>query len=265
MRDKIRCITQGMEYYFRTFALADTVCLHETDISWISPKPNFTGPSIVFRVSLDEKTIENRLVALAADLATGVIPSLWVVTPLSTPANVLDHLKSIGFEGETNFNKPEPGMALDIDEFPLEPGINSDIEIKKVETLVEFSLWVDVVNEALHGWKLLSTEHYSSWLHYPPLVFYLGCRAGKPIATLATIQDGELASVEFVSTLKEYRRQGAATALCTEAIKDLRSQGVKTVTLRSSTQAISMYAKIGFKPYFELRTITYPRDRDTKR
>jgi ribosomal protein S18 acetylase RimI-like enzyme len=194
-------------------------------------------------------------------LKAGDIPSLWVITAHSTPANVLDDLRSVGFECLTDSNHPEPGMALDIDEFSLETDIHTDIEIKKVETLAEFELWIDVVNEALHGWKMLSVEHYHPWLHYPPLVFYLGCRDGNPIATLATLQDGENASLEFVSTLKEYRCQGAATALCAKALKDLRLSGVKTVTLRSSTEAISVYARLGFKPYYEQLIISYPIDR----
>jgi hypothetical protein len=104
MRDKIRCIVQGMELYFRTFALADNICLHETDIEWICPKPDSVGPSIVFKVSLDEKTARTRLVELAPDLRAGVIPSWWVLSPLSTPPNILKYLRAIGFEGQVDSN-----------------------------------------------------------------------------------------------------------------------------------------------------------------
>ena len=264
MRDKITCIVQGMESYFRTFALADNMYLHETDIEWISPKPNSAGPSIVFKVSLDERTAGARLVELVPDLKAGVVPSLWVLSPLSTPPNIVDYLRTIGFEGVADSDHPEPGMAVDTDGFSLESRSGSNIEIKKAVTLAEFALWVDVVNEALHGWQLLSIEHYSSWLHHNPLSFYLGCCDGRPIATLATIQYGEAASVEFVSTLKEYRREGVATALCIEALKDLRLKGVKTVTLRSSTEAISVYTKIGFKPYYEQLILSFLADKDAK-
>jgi len=264
MKDKVTCITQGMELYFRTFALADTMCLHETDTSWIRPKANAAGPSVVFRVSLDEKTIEDRLKELLPDLKAGVIPSFWVISPLSTPPNVVDHLRSVGFVGETDASHPEPGMALDMDEFRFESGTGAGIEIRKVESLAEFAVWVDVVNEALHGWDMLSAEHYAAWLHHAPLVFYLGYRDRMPMATLATIQDGETASVEFVSTLPEYRRQGAATALCIEAIRDLRLKGAKIATLRSNTEAISLYARLGFKPYYEQLLVSYPMDRAAK-
>ncbi len=256
--DKTKSIVHGMELYFRTFALADNMNLHTGDIEWISPKPDSVGPSIVFKVSLDEKTVKTRLEALVPDLQAGVIPSLWVISPTSTPSHIVDHLLSVGFKGGLDSEHPEPGMALDIDEFSMESKPGSNLEIKRATSLTEFALWIDVVNEALHGWELLSTEHYCSWLHHSPLAFYLGYHNGTPIATAATLQDGKTASLEFISTLKEYRHQGAATALCTEAVKDLKLKGVKTVTLRSSTEAISVYTKLGFRPYYEQLLLSYP-------
>ncbi|MFD2876640.1 GNAT family N-acetyltransferase [Paenibacillus rhizoplanae] len=45
-------------------------------------------------------------------------------------------------------------------------------------------------------------------------LFYLAYLDGVPIATSAAIQTGNQASIEFVSTLQQYRNQGAASALC---------------------------------------------------
>jgi GNAT superfamily N-acetyltransferase len=256
--DKVKCIVDGMELYFRTFALAENICLHMGDIEWISPKPDSAGPSLVYKVSLDERTIKTRLKELLPGLKAGVIPSLWVISPTSTPSNIVDYLVSIGFKGGLDTEHREPGMALDIDESSMESKSGSNIEIRRVKSLSEFALWIDVVNEALHGWKLLSTEQYYPWLKHNPLSFYLGYHKGTPIATLATIQNGETASVEFVSTLEEYRHQGAATALSIKALKDLQLKGAKTVTLRSSTEAIPVYTKLGFKPYYEQLLFSYP-------
>ena len=255
--DKIKCIVDGMELYFRTFALAENIYLHTGDIEWISPRPNSPGPSLVYKVFLDERTIKTRLEELLPGLKAGVIPSLWVISPTSTPSSIVDYLMSIGFKGGLDTEHLEPGMALDIDDFSMETKSGSNIEIRGVKSLREFALWMDVVNEALHGWKLLSTEQYYPWLNHNPLSFYLGYHNGTPIATLATIQNGETASVEFVSTLKEYRHQGAATALSIEALKDLQLKGVKTVTLRSSTEAIPVYTKLGFRPYYEQLLLSF--------
>ena len=75
--DKVKDIVCGMEVYFRTFALADTMCLQDAgDIEWIAPKPTETGPAVVFRVALDERTLKTRLAQLAPELQAGVIPGL---------------------------------------------------------------------------------------------------------------------------------------------------------------------------------------------
>ncbi len=260
--NKPECIVHGMETYFRTFALADNMCLHAGDVEWISPRPNSTGPSLVYKVSLDESTVDARLAEMVPGLKAGAIPSLWVISPTSTPADIADHLHAIGFRGGFDPEHAEPGMALDVDEFSMQPRPDLDVEVDKVASLNEFAVWIDVVNEALHGWDMLSTEHYHAWMRHEPYSFYLGCYRGTPIATLATLQDGETAStasVEFVSTLKEYRRRGAATALCIKAIRDLQRKGVRVVTLRSSTEAIPVYARLGFKPYYEQLLLSHPR------
>ena len=259
-KDKLECIVRGMETYFRTFALADNVRLHARDVEWITPNPGSAGPSLVYQVSLDESTVDERLAEMLPELQAGVIPSLWVISSTSTPADVADHLHAIGFTGGLDAAHPEPGMALDLDEFApgLGLGPSSDIEISVVASSTEFAAWIDVVNEALHGWNLLSIEHYRAWLEHAPYTFYLGCHGGTPVATLATLRDREAASVEFVSTLKAYRRKGVATALCVKAVQDLRLKRVRLVTLRSGTEAISVYARLGFKPYYEQHLLSYP-------
>jgi hypothetical protein len=86
--DKIKCIVDGMELYFRTFALAEKIRLLTGDIEWISPKPDSAGPSRVYIVSLDDRTIETRLEERLPGFKAGVIPSLWVVSPTSSPSNL---------------------------------------------------------------------------------------------------------------------------------------------------------------------------------
>ncbi len=255
--DYVKCIIKGMELYFRTFALAENMSYQSGDIEWIMPLSNATGPSVVFRVVPDEKTVINQIDKLIPGLNTGAVPSVWVISPTSTPENIIDCLLSKGFKNLSNPEKPELGMALDIEMIPLISAINPELKVKKVNSPSEFKLWINVVNEALIGWSMLSIEHYHTWISCDGLSFYLAYCDGTPIATVLTIQDGDAASVEFVSTLKEYRNQGAATTVCMEALRELRNKGVKTVTLRSSNKAIPLYTKLGFKPYYEQILMSY--------
>lgn len=57
---------------------------------------------------------------------------------------------------------------------------------------------------------MINAQHYYIWVQREHLRVYLGTVNGVSVSTAATIQTGEEASLEFVSTLPEYRRQGAA-------------------------------------------------------
>jgi ribosomal protein S18 acetylase RimI-like enzyme len=259
----MKAIVHGSEVYFRAFALADHMCLHTGDIEWICPKQGAAGPSIVYKVDLDEHTIRIRLEEITAEIKAGAIPAFWALSPVSTPPNVRDYLLAAGFNSGSNAEHPEPGMALDLASFSMAPGPKAGLEIIRVHSEDEFAAWIDVVNEALHGWEMLSLTHYRAWLDYPPYAFYLGCQYGKPIATVATLTDGETASIEFVSTLNEHRRRGAGTALCIQALSDLQRQGVRMATLRSSTEAIPVYTRLGFQVYYEQILMSFmPRQPD---
>ncbi len=158
--NKLECIVRGMETYFRTFALADNMCLNAGDVEWISPRPDTAGPSLVYKVSLDESAVDARPAEMVPGLKAGAIPSLWVISPTSTPTDIADHLHAIGFKGGLNPEHAEPGMALDVDEFSMQPRPDLDVEVIQVASPNEFAVWIDVVNKALHGWDMLSTKHY---------------------------------------------------------------------------------------------------------
>ncbi|MEK3756976.1 GNAT family N-acetyltransferase [Paenibacillus sp. FSL P4-0338] len=113
------------------------------------------------------------------------------------------------------------------------------------------------MNEALHGWPMLNQAYYEFWLSRSELSFYLAYLDGVPIATSAAMQTGNQASIEFVSTLQQYRNQGAASALCLTTLHDLHNKGVHTATLRASHKANALYTKLGFKPYFQTVVMSY--------
>jgi hypothetical protein len=258
-RTTIQWIVEGMERYFRAFTLADNIQHHTGDFEWIAPLTGTPGPAIVFKVSLEEATASQRIDEIIPDLKAGNIPSFWVVPPTSTPANVVDLLVKKGFNDLTGAVYTEPGMAVEIEAIPPLSLSNPGIVVKKVQTLSEFGTWTNIVNEALHGWELLTSQHYAAWLACEEFGFYQGTIEGKPIATVATMQTGDTASIEFVSTLSAYRRQGAAFTTNLVALHGLQQTGVRLVTLRSSKEAIPLYSQLGFQPYYEQVLLSYPR------
>jgi hypothetical protein len=76
--------------------------------------------------------------------------------------------------------------------------------LERIQTGTEFTLWIDVVNEALHGWDILDLAHHGFLLSRNELSFYLAYLNDIPIATAATIQYENQASIEFVATLEHH-------------------------------------------------------------
>ncbi len=253
-------IVAGMENYFRSFALADNMQHHSCEIEWIAPLPRTAGPALVFRIDLDEKTANQRLDELVPAIQAGEVPDLWVISPISTPGNLLDLLLSKGFQNllDPHHPEPEPGMALDLSRTPALVTGNPNVQVIQVNSITEFAVWVDVVNEALHGWPMLTPDHYARWITCPEMMFFLAYLDGVPAATISTIQDRDKASLEFVSTLKAYRNRGVATTICLEALRALMGKVVRTVTLRSSYEAVPLYKKLGFQSYYEQILVSYP-------
>ncbi len=61
-----------------------------------------------------------------------------------------------------------------------------------------------MVNTALHGWDMIDAEHYFRWVESININIYLAEINGIADSTCETIQNNNTASLEFVSTLKEY-------------------------------------------------------------
>ena len=132
-----------------------------------------------------------------------------------------------------------------------------DIECRRVRSKEDFQAWVDTVNAALHGWEMIDGEHYYIWVRDGHLQIYLGLIEGVPVSTAATIQTGTEASLEFVSTLPEYRRQGAAASLCSAALEALFANGAAAVTLNACGGSAALYEKLGFHRCFHNIVMQY--------
>ena len=80
---------------------------------------------------------------------------------------------------------------------------------------------------------------------------YLYVLDEAPISMAATIQTGDVASLEFVSTLQEYRRRKASITLNSHALAELYANGVRAVSLSGFSEAVALYEKLEFHECFE--------------
>lgn len=242
--------------YYRTFAQSGIIELHEGPVSWIIPRKGEKGPSLAFRIHLDEENAESELKAFIQGIREGNVPQMWIVTPDTTPGNIIDIMERNGFKNLSR-NSDEPGMLLHKRDFHPYTEENSPITCRKISTKEDFKSWLDIVNTALHGWDMIDAEHYFAWVRSENIKVYLAEMDGTAVATCATIQNGNTGSLEFVSTLEPYRRRKVAALLSSCAIAELINNGAETVTLGACGDAAHLYKQLGFKAYFHNIILKY--------
>ncbi|MDE6675728.1 MAG: GNAT family N-acetyltransferase, partial [Acetatifactor sp.] len=230
--------------------------LHECSVSWIIPHKGEKGPSLAFRIHLNEENVKSELKALIRGIRKGEVPQMWIVTPDATPDNIIEIMERNGFKNLSE-DGDEPAMLLHKEDFCPYREENSRITCRKISTLEDFRLWIDVVNTALHGWDMIDAEHYFTWEENEDIKIYLAEIDGVAVSTCATIQNGNTASLEFVSTLEQYRRKKAAALLSSRAIDDLLNNGAETVTLGACGDAVHLYKGLGFRKYFSNIILKY--------
>lgn len=148
-------------------------------------------------------------------------------------------------------------MLLSKEEFIPYKAPEEEIVCRKVHTKKDFQAWIDIVNTALHGWTMIDAENYYTRVENGYVDIYLGEYKGVPVTTAATIRNRNAASLEFVSTLEEYRCKKIASVVCSAALENLFSDGVEAVTLSACDGSARLYEKFGFKGYFNNTILHY--------
>ena len=83
--------------YYKSFAQSGIIKLHEGAVSWIIPCKGEKGPSIAFRIRLNEENAETELKTLIQGIRKGEVPRLWIVTPDVSPDNIINLMEKKGF------------------------------------------------------------------------------------------------------------------------------------------------------------------------
>lgn len=243
--------------YYRSFVLSGVVELHERPgLQWIMPVKGAKGPMLAFSPQLDR--LAEELNALIVGIRSGEIPPRWLITPDVPLQETVSLLEQNGFRNlAAEAPEPEPAMLLCKHDFCSHRTGCRTVECRQVRSAEDFRIWVDIVNTALHGWEMIDAQHYYPWVQNEHFRIYLGEAEGVPVSSAATIQTGEEASLEFVSTLQEYRRQGAAAAVCSTALEELFANGVSSVSLSACDGAAPLYEGLGFHRCFENIVMQY--------
>lgn len=246
------CLNKGTKLYWHTLGKVRGMSLHTGDIEWVMSVPR-GGVERIFNICLSHDHVNASLDALIDMIKKGEAPSGILITPNSKPDDITKILSSKGF----TIDNTGSGMAMEINSSIDQIKFADNIEIILVENPEMLKAWVDIVNIALFEEELFSFEQFYDLFMFDNTYFYLGFFEGYPVSTCMTITEGDLVTVEMVSTLEKYRNNGLGTAVVTTALQEMKNIGVQTAILRSEEGAVNVYKRIGFKEFYKRIVANY--------
>ncbi len=240
--ESMKFIDDGAIFYLDFFA--DAIHMETIDngiYRIIKPKENEQGICFVYDIRLEHLTNDEAKDKIA-EIKSLSLPVWW---PLHSK-RILDLV---------NDNNPVAQLSNESDEFymmllpenQLESTPNNEV-IKRVKTIDDFKIWVDIANQVLSGgYQDIHPINHYSWCEKGKLIPYIAYVDNKPAAIAAIMDNSGIASLEFVATLEEHRRKGLAKEVCINAIRSAFENGAKIITTRAFYPANLIYQSLGFK------------------
>lgn len=240
----MKFIDDGVIFYLDFFA--DAIHMETIDngiYRIIKPRENEQGICFVYDIRLEHLTDDEARDKIA-EIKSLSLPVWWPV-----------HSKRIHDLLNDNYNVAP--LSNESDEFYMmllpenqTKNIPNNKVIKRVETVEDFKIWVDIANHVLsEGYQDIHPINHYRWCEKGKLISYIAYVDDKPSAIAAIMDNKGIASLEFVATLEEHRRKGLAKAVCINAICNAFANGAKIITTRAFYPANLIYQSLGFKRY----------------
>ncbi|MBQ8555160.1 MAG: GNAT family N-acetyltransferase [Clostridia bacterium] len=244
-REIIRHIDHGANLYISLFGAAEHMDILDAGAyRFVHPKAGEQGISFVYDIRIEDLPAPEQQRIIDEIKALGV--PCWV--SLTASDGVFRRFFSTDRpHGQKSFDDDdEQYLAMQPEDF-----IDGDgaYDIRRVQTPEEFAIWAAIANEMLAGGRLdiHPAQHYV-WITHRLMACYVLYQNGAPASIAATISDHGISSLELVSTLPTFQRQGLARAVCRQAVREALSDGAHLITVRANGAASSrVYQAIGFK------------------
>lgn len=184
-------------------------------------------------------------------------PFTWWVGPLSQPPDLRSRLESVGLQKTAT----ELGMAASI-ESAVEPHSSNDLAIRRVTTrdeLLDFAGVLAAISDPPDASVIAFFGHAADVLLRDncPMQLFVGYVDDTPAATSELFLGGGVAGLHMVSTRREFQRRGYGHAMVAAALSAGRAAGMSEAVLLASTEARSLYERLGFSGCCEFVEYAY--------
>ena len=205
------------------------------------PNEIFNG---ILQTQLEPEALPAAIEHVLAHFQRRHLPFHWHLGPSSSrPRNVRDLLEARGI----SHIEDEPGMAVDLLALNEDLPVASNLLIHPVTTHEMVDDWTRV-------WGCGAPEEITqqwftaySGLPFGPdrsLRLYLGTINGGPVATVSLFLAAGVASINWVVTFPQFRRQGIGAAMTLRAAHEARSAGYQVGVLTASPLGINICRRL---------------------
>lgn len=251
-----KLIKDGLIDFCRAITLkSQKDLIEEENLLWVNVQPS-VWPNFILECDLDNDAPGKTVSQVVERMRAGEIPKEWLIEPKVLPNSALESLVNHGFTKKYSLT----GMAIDLCTVNSEVNIAKDIEIKVINDKSSLDKWAEVVSVGLFK-GLIEPSMFYHLLDDERTAFYLAMKGDSAIASSMLFLSSEIATIDIVATLPEYRNLGIGTAMTTLPLLNARDKGFAIGILQASEMGRSVYRKIGFSEHctfdvMELNTLT---------
>ncbi|HEY8456768.1 MAG TPA: GNAT family N-acetyltransferase [Actinopolymorphaceae bacterium] len=220
-------------------------------LSWTIGGSPIDYHNCVVRADLDADEADHAIAESIRLMTARGVPGTWHVGPSMRPSDLGRRLLAAGFsDGGTKW-----GMAADLSRVADESPSVDGLPINRISAPVELETWADTLaqgfgegeREARWAAKVYARAGFDRFRHY------LGSIGEQPVGTATLFLGAGVAGIYFVMTVPAFRRRGIGAALTLAALREARDLGFRVGVLCSSPAGHSVYSRIGFADYCEMR------------
>ena len=218
----------------------------------------------IFRVRFDEQNAERRIEENIRFFRKKKIPMMWIITPNSTPSNILNLLGSYDIQIPKGGS---PVMVYDLrnltEDHWNDAMSRSKVQVTKVDSDSSMKLWRKVFQEGYSLSDSLTEIFLNLFLisGISTFVHYLATINEKPVSISSILYSNGVAGIFNVATIPDYRGKGIGTTVTLAPLMDAKKKGYEIAWLESSEMGESCYKRIGFQEYWKnFKCIYSPKD-----
>ena len=213
-------------------------------IGWVKTHPTVWS-NFIFYSNFETDEVKEQVTQVCSRIKSGELPDEWLIGPKTRPADLGTYLENHNF----TMRYQMAGMAIDTAILPEIVPVPKNITIKTVDSEPMIRVWAEVVSKALWNGNAFEPCLFESMIYNPNYKFYLAFLKEEAVAASMVLLSNDIATIDMVATMPEYRKLGIGTAMVITPLLYAREKGYETGVLQASSSGEPVYQKIGFDEY----------------